>query len=107
VILVFGASEDKDIAGMFVELLPRVEQVIVTRSFHPRAADPQELVRMASEMGKSALAVEKVEDALEEALRLSQERDMILAAGSIFIAAAVRETWLIRHGIDVYRSEKP
>lgn len=107
VILVFGASEDKDIAGMFAELLPRVEQVIVTRSFHPRAADPQDLVRMASEMCKPALAVEKVEDALEEALRLSQERDMILAAGSIFIAAAVRETWLIRHGIDVYRSENP
>jgi dihydrofolate synthase / folylpolyglutamate synthase len=104
VILLFGASEDKDIEGMFTELFPRVEQVIVTRSFHPRAADPQALVKMAVDMGKSALAVEKVEDALEEALRLSGGSAMILAAGSIFIAAAVRETWLIRHGIDVYRS---
>jgi hypothetical protein len=32
---------------------------------------------------------------------------MVLTAGSIFIAAAVREIWLIRHGVDVYRSEKP
>jgi dihydrofolate synthase / folylpolyglutamate synthase len=107
VILVFGASEDKDIEGMFAELLPRVEQVIVTRSFHPRAADPETLVRLASEMGKqTVMAVEKVEDALEEALRLSQSRAMVLATGSIFIAAAVRETWLVRHGINVYRSEK-
>ncbi len=36
VILVFGASEDKDIHGMFAELIPRVRQVIATQSEHPR-----------------------------------------------------------------------
>ncbi|HEX9029558.1 MAG TPA: folylpolyglutamate synthase/dihydrofolate synthase family protein, partial [Anaerolineales bacterium] len=35
VVLVFGASEDKDIAGMFAELMPRIRQVVATRSFHP------------------------------------------------------------------------
>ncbi|MDZ4158252.1 MAG: folylpolyglutamate synthase/dihydrofolate synthase family protein, partial [Anaerolineaceae bacterium] len=32
VILIFGASEDKDVAGMFSELLPRVRMVIATES---------------------------------------------------------------------------
>ncbi len=37
VIIVFGASEDKDIEGMFAELAPCAWQVIATKSFHPRA----------------------------------------------------------------------
>jgi dihydrofolate synthase/folylpolyglutamate synthase len=40
VVLVFGASEDKDVEGMFSELMPRVRQVIATKSIHPRSMDP-------------------------------------------------------------------
>ena len=51
IILIFGASEDKDIDGMFAELMPRVKQVVATRSFHPRAIEPEELVTLAHGMG--------------------------------------------------------
>ncbi len=40
VVLILGVSDDKDIAGMLDELLPRVSRVIATRSSHPRAALP-------------------------------------------------------------------
>lgn len=93
VLLIFGASEDKDIGGIFDELLPACHQVIFTRSFHPRAADLQQLVDEAARHGRSALIVPAVEDALAEALRIQTGDDVILAAGSIFIAAAVRQTW--------------
>ncbi|MFM8319815.1 MAG: bifunctional folylpolyglutamate synthase/dihydrofolate synthase [Chloroflexota bacterium] len=93
VILVYGASEDKDIAGMFDELLPRVEQVIVTRSFHPRAADPQVLVEMAARYGRDVTIVSEVKDALDEALRRLDGDHLVLVTGSIFIAAGARETW--------------
>ena len=37
VIMVFGASEDKDIQVMFAELLPSVKEMIAVKSYHPRA----------------------------------------------------------------------
>ena len=41
VVLVFGASEDKDIQGMLAELLPRVRQVVATKSTHPTHPSPR------------------------------------------------------------------
>jgi dihydrofolate synthase/folylpolyglutamate synthase len=91
-VLVFGASEDKDIAGMFDELLPLVSDLIVTRSFHPRAADPQLLVE-AARHNRQVSIIPAVEDALVEGLRRLGENNLLLVTGSIFIAAAARETW--------------
>ncbi len=93
IILVFGASEDKDIDGMFAELLPRVDKVIATKSVHPRAIEPEELVKLAHRFGKQAIALSSVEEALSEANRLAQREAAILVTGSIFIAAAAREAW--------------
>jgi len=93
VILVFGASEDKDIDGMFAELLPGVDQLILTRSFHPRAADMEALLDIAQRYGHSATVVAAIEDALAEALQRQRHDDLVLVAGSIFIAAGARETW--------------
>jgi dihydrofolate synthase/folylpolyglutamate synthase len=93
VILVFGASEDKDIAGMFAELLPITSEVIVTRSFHPRAAEPQALQTEAARYDHTVAIIPEVEDALAEALRRQAEDDVVLVTGSIFVVAAVRQTW--------------
>lgn len=100
VVLIFGASEDKDIEGMFTELLPRVDHLIFSRSFHPRAMEPERLAALAERFGKPMQVVEKVEDAvplaLAEAGKLAGGSGVVLAAGSIFIAAAVREVWMDR-----------
>lgn len=93
VILLFGASEDKDIQGMFAELMPRVKQVIATESVHPRALEADKLVELAHQFGKPAQKVVPVEAALEKALELAGQEAAIVAAGSLFIAAAVRECW--------------
>jgi len=93
IILVFGASEDKDIEGMFAELLPRVDRVIATKSIHPRAIEPGELIKLAHRFGKQAIACATVEEALFEANRLAQREAAILITGSIFIAAAARSAW--------------
>jgi len=93
VILVFGASEDKDIHGMLAELLPRVKQVVATKSEHPRAIDPDQLVEMAHQFGRPAQAFSQVEAALEEAIRLAEGKAVVLVTGSIFVAAASRDVW--------------
>ncbi|MBN1149209.1 MAG: bifunctional folylpolyglutamate synthase/dihydrofolate synthase [Anaerolineales bacterium] len=96
VILIFGASEDKDVEGMFAELMPRVRRVLATQSYHPRAMEPERLVTIAHRYGKPARVIPAVEDALEEALRLAEGDTMVLATGSIFVAAGARHTWYNR-----------
>ena len=96
VVLIFGASEDKDVEGMFAELMPRVRQVIATRSYHPRAMEPERLEKLAHRYGRPAKVIEKVEDALEEAIQVADGEALVLATGSIFVAAGVRHTWYQR-----------
>jgi dihydrofolate synthase/folylpolyglutamate synthase len=96
VVLIFGASEDKDITGMFAELLPRVRQVVATRSVHPRAVEPEKLVELARQSGCQASAAGSVEAALELAQQLAGREAIVLVAGSIFVAAAVRDAWYER-----------
>ncbi len=100
VVLIFGASEDKDITGILAELTPRISRVIATQSVHPRAANAVELAETVRALGRPAEAVVPVEKALEAALKAVEEQStqskapaLILAAGSLFIAAAIRDIW--------------
>jgi dihydrofolate synthase / folylpolyglutamate synthase len=93
VVLVFGASEDKDIQGMFAELLPRVESVITTQSIHPRAIDPHQLVELTQPYGISARAIPRIEDALLTALQDAKPGRLVLVTGSLFIVAGARNAW--------------
>ncbi len=100
VILVFGVSEDKDVEGMLAELRPRVNRVIATQSVHPRAAAPDQLAALAEGLGCLAQSVSPVEQALRTALAQADAAQaggngtVVLAAGSLFIAAAARDTWM-------------
>lgn len=93
IILVFGASEDKDIQGMFIELLPRISQVIATQSIHPRALEAGKIVEIAHHFGRRAEAVLPIEEALEKSIQLAGNDKAVLITGSIFVAAAAREAW--------------
>ncbi|MFN2304400.1 MAG: bifunctional folylpolyglutamate synthase/dihydrofolate synthase, partial [Anaerolineales bacterium] len=91
IILIFGASEDKDVEGMFHEILPRVHRVITTQSIHPRAMDAGVLLELAHRFGRSAQAIIPIEDALETAIKEAGQEDVVLITGSIFVAAAARD----------------
>jgi dihydrofolate synthase / folylpolyglutamate synthase len=93
VVLLFGVSEDKDLGGMFNMLLPRVRQVIATQAIHPRALEAEKIVAMAHEYGCPAQAVLPLENALQRALEAAGDDAVVVAAGSLFIAAAVRTAW--------------
>jgi len=93
-VLVFGASEDKDITGMLTELKPGIDQVVATKSTHPRAADPDEIFILANKVNLSAVSTNSVEEAMVEAEKLSDGARIILVTGSIFVAAAARAVYL-------------
>ena len=92
-VLIFGASEDKDVKGMFNALLPGVRLVIATQSTHPRALEAETIVAIAYDFHIPAIIVKEVTKALDKAIELAGSRDVIVATGSLFIAAAVRDYW--------------
>jgi dihydrofolate synthase / folylpolyglutamate synthase len=93
VCMIFGASEDKDISGMYAELLPRVQQLVTTQSNHPRAASASNLADLARSFNIPIANYPQVEQALDFAINHIQNNGVVLAAGSLFIAAAVRDVW--------------
>jgi dihydrofolate synthase/folylpolyglutamate synthase len=97
VILVFGVSEDKNVVGMLSELAPRVSQVVATMSVHPRAMEPEKIAEVAKDLGLPVVVKRTAEEALETALRLSKGKKIVLATGSIFSAAGVRQAWFAKH----------
>jgi dihydrofolate synthase/folylpolyglutamate synthase len=97
VVLLFGASEDKDVEGMFIELMPRVCQVVASESLHPRAMEAEKIVKLAHQFGRSAVVVKPIENAIEYAIQQAGQDAAVIVAGSMFVAAAVRELWFANH----------
>lgn len=95
--LLFGASEDKDITGMFDELLPLMRRVILTQSVHPRAMDAVKLKQFAEKYLPNTEIIVPVEKALEVVIQQADRSDVILATGSIFIVGAILETFQKRN----------
>ncbi len=98
-LIIFGASADKDIKGMLEVLGPHAAVIIITRSYHPRAADPRLLADLASQTlpDLPVRLTDSAHEALELAVALHQPGDLILGVGSIFVVADLRAAWSERH----------
>ncbi|TES83395.1 MAG: bifunctional folylpolyglutamate synthase/dihydrofolate synthase [Dehalococcoidia bacterium] len=90
-ILVMGASDDKNIAGVVAELVPIFDRVIVTRSRHPRAMAPAPLAAEFARHGLKALIAEDVPSALSQALAMAGKKELVCLAGSLFIVGEALE----------------
>ncbi len=92
-ILILGMSADKDIDGMLSVILPRVRKVITTRSIHPRAMNPYELLRKVKVYHSKAEAIYLIEAAIQKAVKEAKNEMGIVITGSVFVAAAGRAVW--------------
>ena len=106
VTMIFGASADKDIAGMLFELLPRVSRLIVTQADHPRASDPEELARIAHSHGLRVEIEVPVDLALERALTRVWPEGVVLATGSLFVVGEILDAWEKRERATTMDSEE-
>ncbi|OIO90415.1 MAG: hypothetical protein AUK03_13015 [Anaerolineae bacterium CG2_30_64_16] len=105
--LIFGASADKDIDGMLeIFLTPDpdngykpADKVIVTKSGHPRSADPVQLADQVRAISATCpISVHyTVDSSLTEALAWAGPDDLICVTGSIFVVAQARRAWANRH----------
>ncbi len=94
VYLIFGASEDKNIPGMFAELKSKIQKIIATRADHPRALEVEKIQQLAEQAGVESEAVTPVKSALARALELSsKDGSIVLSAGSMFVTAEVMSAW--------------
>jgi dihydrofolate synthase/folylpolyglutamate synthase len=94
VYLIFGASEDKNIPGMFLEIKPKVKRLFVTKSTHPRALEPEKIQVLARQADIPNEVATTVEGAVTRALELSEkDGSIVLSAGSMFVTAEVMADW--------------
>jgi dihydrofolate synthase/folylpolyglutamate synthase len=97
--LVFGASVTHEPQSLLHELLPLADKLTMTRADHPKATDPHWLQETALGLGRSADTAPTPLQALEGALAEAAPEDLILATGSLFLVADVREAWLQINGL--------
>jgi dihydrofolate synthase / folylpolyglutamate synthase len=97
VYLIFGASEDKNVPGMFAEIRPSLNRMFITKSFHPRALEPAKIEELAIQAGIPYDIMPSVEEAFSHALELSEnDGSIVLSAGSMFVTAEVMAAWKSR-----------
>lgn len=86
--LLLGMSADKDARAVVVSLAPLVDRVLTTHCAHPRAASAGDLAALLVGVSVPVLPAGPVEQALE----LARAGDgLVIAAGSVFLAGAVRD----------------
>ena len=92
VILIFGAGAGHDLRETARSLLVLRPRVITTRSRHPKAIDAADVTNVFVEDNVPVAAVTATTgDALDRAKQLARPGDVIVATGSLFVAAEVIE----------------
>jgi dihydrofolate synthase/folylpolyglutamate synthase len=96
VILVLGLARDKDIKGVCDGLSRIADEAVLTRAASPRACDPA--VIRGYLRGIPASITFDTREALGRALRSAGEHDLILVAGSFYVAGEIRGSLRNREG---------
>jgi dihydrofolate synthase/folylpolyglutamate synthase len=99
-VLVFAASSDKDVAGMFRVMAPHFGAVFVTRyTNNPRALAADRLAAAWSAVTPAPVrACATPAEALEAAQKEAGPDGLICITGSVFLAGELRPLWMAGRG---------
>jgi len=87
VYLIFGASEDKNIPGMFAEMKSKIKWLIITRADHPRALPVDVIQKLADQAEIRNEAVTPVSAGISVRSRESNGASSGVAAGGTLFPA--------------------
>ncbi len=87
--LVFGVLRDKDHYAMLRSLAPHFQSIILTTPDNHRAADPRLVAEASTLRGKELSVIPEPEKALSRALEQAEGKDLLVAAGSIFLVGEI------------------
>ncbi len=93
-VVIAGFSRDKNVGAMSRSLAAAADTVVATQARHPRAMVALELSEMVVDHGGNAETAANPADALELARDAAGSGGIVLATGSLFLAAEVREAAL-------------
>ena len=93
-VVIAGFSRDKNVEAMVRSIAPAADFAIAAQARHPRALDVNELADMLRKEGADTSNVASPREALESARALAGPGGLVLATGSLFLAAEVREAAL-------------
>ena len=97
-IFIIGVIAGHDPAGLVEELMPLNPKIIVTESRHPKSLTHFQLARTLHESKITVTATSRnTIDALNRAKYMAHSGDLIIATGSLFIAAEIIE---IEHNLN-------
>ncbi|CAN5629646.1 folylpolyglutamate synthase/dihydrofolate synthase family protein [soil metagenome] len=95
VIAVFGVLESKNYAEMLGALAPHVHTLIATnpKVYAKPAVEAEEIAARARNLISDVYVERDPLKAIEKALDLAADRDVIIATGSLYLVGNVRERW--------------
>ena len=93
-LLAVGFSRDKSVVEMAQCLSKGNPVVFATRSRHPRSMAPAAVARLFEDQGVKAVLTRDTAEALRQAREAAGPDDLVLATGSLFVAAEAREAAL-------------
>lgn len=89
-ILGLGILGDKDYDHMVEELAPLADLVIVTEVNMPRKLDGDILARKVREYKDNVIVEKDIKKAIEKAIEVSEDYDLIVFAGSLYLVGEVK-----------------
>ncbi len=93
-VVIAGFSRDKNVEAMSASLSPAADLVVACQARHPRAMNAAELADLLLAKGARAEIADSPTQALEHARKMAGPQGMVLATGSLFLAAEIREAAL-------------
>jgi dihydrofolate synthase / folylpolyglutamate synthase len=92
--LVYASMRDKSIEQISAALFPLAADVFLTRTDVSRAAPPEEILARACSSGGRAIIEPDPVEAVERACDASDDDDVVLVAGSLYLVGAVQQAIL-------------
>lgn len=90
--LILGVSilKDKDVDKMLASLIPLADKIVATEVKMPRKLPAEELAKKIKKYNKEIYIKDEIKEAVDEAIRLANEDDLIVFAGSLYMIGDVR-----------------
>jgi dihydrofolate synthase / folylpolyglutamate synthase len=96
IIAIIGIFSDKDFPGIIKNIVPFVDQVILTMANNPRATPTHILAREVARYLAREKIIEKptVDSAIQTSLKIAQEDDVICVTGSLYTVGEAKAYFL-------------
>ncbi|MDD3839875.1 MAG: bifunctional folylpolyglutamate synthase/dihydrofolate synthase [Clostridia bacterium] len=90
ILMVIGMLEDKDVEGVVEVLAPIAESIITSQPENKRALNPEKMALLVNKYCENVHISDSVEQAVDKALYMCNDDQMIVFCGSLYLVGKVR-----------------